>query len=191
MSHYICKSLNIDVKAGKVWATGTDNNVFRFNPVTGRERREFRKSEWEYMSRLLREQGKAAVEEQIAMDVLDGNVKFYSGKFYKWRKWFCERVKDSPLREKTDYRYGREQGTGEWNLEAEKIRKELWREYCRRPPEPKKDYCVVSGDGCGYACRITAHRLYMGGVKTVFHAKKSELEARVKRFAGNWEVREA
>jgi hypothetical protein len=193
MSYHICRSINIDEKAGKVWITGTDNNVFRVDPMTGRQRREFHRWEWEYGSRILRKQGRAAVEEYIALAVLDGNFKFYSGKFYLWKYWFWDRIAvDSFLREKADYRYDDEPGVNkdEWNLNVECLRKELWKEYCQKPVEPKKDYYVVLGDR--YASKITPHRIYGSGVgvKTVYHAKKSDLMRRLAHFMGAWEIRE-
>jgi hypothetical protein len=104
MSYHICTSINIDEKAGKVWITGTDNNVFLVDSLTGRERREFRKREFPYYSNVLREKGRAAVEERIAMSVLDGNLQFRSGRFLDWRRWFYKRVEEDPeLREKTEY----------------------------------------------------------------------------------------
>jgi hypothetical protein len=139
MSHYICKSINIDEKDGKVWTTGTDNNVFAINPRTGREVRHFRRSEWDYGSRVLREQGRAALEEMIAMNVLDGNIEFYSGKFYEWKSWFWNKVDADSLREKAEYRYEHKPGidNGEWNLGVERLRKEYWKAYGQRPVEQK------------------------------------------------------
>jgi hypothetical protein len=192
MSYHICKSINIDERKGKVWITGTDNNVFRVDPVTGRQRREFCLWEWKYGSRILREQGRAALEECIALDVLDGNFKFYSGKFYRWLHWFYDKVNTDSLREKADYRYEDAPGISkdEWNLNAERLRRELWKEYCQMPTEPKKNYYVVLGN-C-YASKITPHRIYgsRDGIKTVFHAKRSDLKRRLSRFLEAWEIRE-
>jgi hypothetical protein len=190
MSYHICRSINIDEKAGKVWITGTDNNVFRVNPVTGRQRREFHKWEWEYGSHILRKQGRAAVEEYIALNVLDGNFKFYSGKFYRWLCWFWKRINASPeLKEQADYRWSDEPGVhkNEWNMGVERLRRNLWQEYCKQPSEPKKNYYVVSGSV--YARKITSNHIYFGGTQTVFHAKKSDLERRLESFHG-WEIRE-
>jgi hypothetical protein len=187
--------MKIDEKEDKVWITGTDNNVFRVDPVTGRQRREFRRWEWEYGSRILREQGREAVEEYIAMSVLDGSFKFYSGKFYRWLFWFRERVDKDSLREQVEYRYTGDPKTDgidkdEWNRGVDRLRKELWKEFCKQSVEPKRDYYIVRGD-C-YASKITRSRIYgsMAGVKTVFHAKKSDLERRLQKFIGAWEIRE-
>jgi hypothetical protein len=192
MSCHICKSINIDEKNGKVWITGTDNNVFRVDPITGRERREFHKCEWECGSRILREQGREALEERIAFNVLDGNLKFYSGKFHRWRYWFYERVNKDSLQDKVNYRYDDEPGINkdDWNLNVEKLRKALWKEFCQKPVEPRKDYYVVLGD-C-YASKITRHRIYgnRDGIKTVFHARKSDLARRIGNFSGAWEIQE-
>jgi hypothetical protein len=97
MSYYICKSLCIDEKAGKVRSTGTDNNVYAINHQTGREFRSYRRSEWEAGTKILREQGRAALEERIALDVLKGAIKFCSGKFRDWQVWYRKRVQADPL----------------------------------------------------------------------------------------------
>jgi hypothetical protein len=190
MSYHICRSINIDEKAGKVWITGTDNNVFRVDPITGRQRREFRKWEWEYGSRILREKGRAHLEETIASNVLDGNFKFYSGKFYRWLHWFWAMVNAAPaLKGQAEYRWSDEPGINkdEWNKGVERLRRNLWQEYCKQPSEPKKNYYVVSGNI--YVSKITSSCIYYGGTKTVFHTKKSDLERRLENFHG-WEIRE-
>jgi hypothetical protein len=124
-------------KNGKVWITGTDNNVFVINPLTGKEFREFRKWEWEYGNRILREQGRTALEEVIALNVLDGKFKFYSGNFYWWMHWFWDKVDTDSLQKKVNYIYDDELGVNkdEWNLNVERLRKELWEEFYRKPSE--------------------------------------------------------
>jgi hypothetical protein len=190
MSYHICKSINIDERAGKVWITGTDNNVFRVDSVTGRQRREFLKREWEYGSRMLREKGRAAVEERIALNVLDGNFKFCSGKFYRWLDWFRKKVNALPvLKEQVEYRWSDEPGINkdEWNTEAKRLRRNLWRAYCKQPCEPKKDYYIT--DGTYYVSKVTPCHIYFGSTKKIFHAKKSDLKRRLENFHG-WEIRE-
>jgi hypothetical protein len=183
--------MKIDEKARKVWLTGTASNEYLVDPVTGRERRYFRKFEASCYSRLLCEKGRAAVEEDIAMSALEGGIKFYSGKFYDWCAWFYKRINADPeLREKTEYTYaGTNDPEGQArDREAERLRVALWKEYCARPSEPKKDYYVVNGNN--YASKVTSRRLYLSPVKTVFHAKKSDLERRLANFI-DWEIREA
>jgi hypothetical protein len=135
MSYYICRSLNINEKEGKVYMTGTDNNVFWVNPHTGRDHRKFRRSEFPFFSRVLQSEGRVRVEEYLAIDALDGNIKFQSGKFREFLQWYSARIEtDQDLREKTSWRdhdYGVLDSEAErlWRDERKKLLVKVWHEF--------------------------------------------------------------
>jgi hypothetical protein len=134
MSHYICRSLKIDEKEGKVYMTGTDNNVFRVNPMTGREHREYNRSEFPFFTRVLQSEGRTRVEEYLAIDALDGNIKFQSGRFLDFTKWYWSRVEtDQELREKTSWRHHNYDGDTEterhWKEGRERLLIKAWHDF--------------------------------------------------------------
>jgi hypothetical protein len=144
MSHFICRSLKIDEKEGKVYMTGTDNNVFRVDPHTGREHREFRRTEFPFFSRALQTEGRTRVEEYLAIDALDGNIKFQSGRFLEFVHWYWLRIEtDKELREKTSWRdhdYGAFDSESEklWKEEREELLVKVWHEFKTREREPNR-----------------------------------------------------
>jgi hypothetical protein len=134
MSHYICRSLKIDEKEGKVYMTGTDNNVWAINSQTGREYRNYHRSEFPFFSRALQTEGRNRVEEYLAVDALDGNIKFQSGRFRDFMKWYWARVEeDATLRDKTSWRHHDYDGDAEterqWKEEREKLLVEQWHQF--------------------------------------------------------------
>jgi hypothetical protein len=134
MSHYICRSLKIDKKEGKVYMTGTDNNVWAVNPQTGREYRNYRRTEFPFFSRVLQSEGRDRVEEYLVIDALDGNIKFQSGRFCEFTKWYWVRIeKDTTLRDKTSWRHHDYDGDTmtelRWKEEREKLLVEQWRQF--------------------------------------------------------------
>jgi PAS domain-containing protein len=187
----------IDEAAGKVFMTGTDNNIFGVNPKTGREFRRFKTEEFPFFSDLLKKEGRAAVEEVIAIDVLDGNFKFYSGKFRRWNDWYWSRVEhDEELRAKTSWRHNDDYSEARkaWEKGREAALRELWRAWRKMKPEPKRDYYITlmeNGEEF-YASQVTSRRIFYRNAraKTIFHARRSDLERRLKGFDEPWEIKE-
>jgi hypothetical protein len=196
MSHYICRSLKIDEKEGKVYMTGTDNNVFKVDPHTGREHREFRRTEFPFFSRALQSEGRDRVEEYLAIDALDGNIKFQSGKFLEFVQWYWLRIEtDKELQKKTSWRdhdYGALDSESEklWKEEREKLLVKVWNEFKTREREPKKKYRVrVNHQGNDYfVYGITPYRIRFVSSQheaKVFNTIYSGLFQRVKSFFGS------
>jgi hypothetical protein len=176
--------------------TGTDNNVFRVDPHTGREHREFRRTEFPFFSRVLQAEGCDRVEEYLAIDALDGNIKFQSGKFLEFVQWYWFQVEtDQDLRKKTswrDHNYGSFDAESEklWQEEREKLLVKVWYEFKTREREPKKKYRVRVNHHSNvyFVYSITPNRIrfvFSQHEAKVFNTTHSRLFQRVKSFFGS------
>jgi hypothetical protein len=133
MSYFICLSLKIDEKEGRVYMTGSSNNEWGIGP-NGGYRRILRESEFPSLSRILLTDGKAKLEEVLAKEAIEGNFKFRSGKFHDFTKWYWARVEeDTALRDNTSWRHHDYDGDAEtelqWKENREKLLVEQWRQF--------------------------------------------------------------
>jgi hypothetical protein len=174
--------------------TGTSNNVWG-RSSNGHYRRVWTTEEFPAFSRILQEEGKSRLEEYLAIDALDGNIKFQSGKYREFAQWYWLRIDtDQELREKTSWLhhdYGPSDSESEklWREKRKELLVKAWHEFQKREREPRKKYQVrVNTHGnIFFVSDITPNKIWVVSDQReakIFNMTYSGLFQRVKCLGG-------